>query len=128
MTQRLFLRRLENGWWETSIERPSDAPSGTPTDRSVSAIQDLVARYYRVDHHSLTGSRRTRHIVKPRMVAMYLCRKHLRLSYPELGRHFHRTHSTVLCAVRRIEELMDLESALGHEIEELEGELTTEAS
>ncbi|MGV1915435.1 chromosomal replication initiator protein DnaA [Rhizobium sp. 22-785-1] len=81
-------------------------------------IQRIVARHYNVSRQELVSNRRTRVIVKPRQVAMYLAKMLTPRSFPEIGRRFGgRDHTTVLHAVRKIEELISGDSKLGHEVE-----------
>jgi chromosomal replication initiator protein len=64
------------------------------------------------------SNRRTRVIVKPRQIAMYLAKTLTPRSFPEIGRRFGgRDHTTVLHAVRKIEELISGDTKLSHEIE-----------
>lgn len=70
---------------------------------TVESIQSGVARFFGVKVSDLTGPRRTRQVVVPRQIAMYLAREHTGLSLPEIGRSFGgRDHTTVLHAVRRV--------------------------
>ena len=55
---------------------------------SVESIQKMVATYYQVRVIDLKSARRVKTLVRPRQVAMYLCRKHAGASYPELGSRF----------------------------------------
>jgi chromosomal replication initiator protein DnaA len=81
-------------------------------------IQRIVARHYNVSRQELVSNRRTRVIVKPRQVAMYLSKTMTPRSFPEIGRRFGgRDHTTVLHAVRKIEELISGDNKLSHEIE-----------
>ncbi len=81
-------------------------------------IQRIVARHYNVSRQELVSNRRTRVIVKPRQVAMYLAKMLTPRSFPEIGRRFGgRDHTTVLHAVRKIEELIGGDTKLGHEVE-----------
>ncbi|NKN35110.1 chromosomal replication initiator protein DnaA [Agrobacterium sp. a22-2] len=81
-------------------------------------IQRVVARHYNVSRQELVSNRRTRVIVKPRQIAMYLAKTLTPRSFPEIGRRFGgRDHTTVLHAVRKIEELIGGDTKLSHEIE-----------
>jgi chromosomal replication initiator protein len=81
-------------------------------------IQRIVARHYNVSRQELVSNRRTRVIVKPRQIAMYLAKTMTPRSFPEIGRRFGgRDHTTVLHAVRKIEELIGDDTKLGHEVE-----------
>jgi len=81
-------------------------------------IQRIVARHYNVSRQELVSNRRTRVIVKPRQIAMYLSKTLTPRSFPEIGRRFGgRDHTTVLHAVRKIEDLVSEDTKLSHEIE-----------
>jgi chromosomal replication initiator protein len=92
--------------------------SGEPRRVRIEDIQRIVARHYNVSRQELVSNRRTRVIVKPRQIAMYLSKTLTPRSFPEIGRRFGgRDHTTVLHAVRKIEELIAGDSKLSHEIE-----------
>jgi chromosomal replication initiator protein len=73
------------------------------------------------DMHS---PRRARAVARPRQVAMYLCKQLTTRSLPEIGRKFGgRDHTTVMHAVRKIDELKREDSALAEDIELLKRSL-----
>jgi chromosomal replication initiator protein len=81
-------------------------------------IQRVVARHFNVSKADLLSSRRTRTIVRPRQIAMYLAKVLTPRSLPEIGRRFGgRDHTTVLHAVRKIEGLIEGDKSLADEIE-----------
>ena len=81
-------------------------------------IQRIVARHYNVSRQELVSNRRTRVVVKPRQIAMYLAKTLTPRSFPEIGRRFGgRDHTTVLHAVRKIEDLITGDTKLCHEVE-----------
>ncbi|MGI9401099.1 MAG: chromosomal replication initiator protein DnaA [Rhizobiaceae bacterium] len=81
-------------------------------------IQKVVARQFNVSKTDLLSNRRTRIIVRPRQIAMYLAKTMTPRSLPEIGRRFGgRDHTTVLHAVRKIEGLAAQDQKLAHEIE-----------
>ncbi|MCU0789607.1 MAG: chromosomal replication initiator protein DnaA [Nitratireductor sp.] len=81
-------------------------------------IQKVVARQFNVSKNDLLSNRRTRVIVRPRQIAMYLSKVMTPRSLPEIGRRFGgRDHTTVLHAVRKIEDLASKDQKLAHEIE-----------
>jgi len=87
-------------------------------------IQRIVARQYNVSRADLLSSRRTANVVRPRQVAMYLAKVLTLRSLPEIGRRFGgRDHTTVLHAVRKIENLAGNDSAFAEEIEVLKRQL-----
>ncbi|MEO8667325.1 MAG: chromosomal replication initiator protein DnaA [Bauldia sp.] len=81
-------------------------------------IQRIVSRHYNVSKADLLSARRTRTIVRPRQIAMYLAKVLTPRSLPEIGRRFGgRDHTTVLHAVRKIEGLISGDKVLAEEIE-----------
>ena len=81
-------------------------------------IQKVVATHYNVSKHDLLSARRTRAIVRPRQIAMYLAKTMTPRSFPEIGKRFGgRDHTTVLHAVRKVEELAAADEVLAQEIE-----------
>lgn len=92
--------------------------SGEPKRIRIEEIQRVVARHYNVSKQDLLSNRRTRTIVKPRQVAMYLAKMMTPRSLPEIGRRFGgRDHTTVLHAVRKIEDLVGADQQLAKELE-----------
>lgn len=92
--------------------------TGEPKRVRIEDIQRVVSRHFNVSRQELVSNRRTRVIVKPRQIAMYLAKTMTPRSFPEIGRRFGgRDHTTVLHAVRKIEGLMDNDTKLSHEVE-----------
>jgi len=95
-----------------------------PRRVKIEDIQRVVARQYNVSRADLLSSRRTANVVRPRQVAMYLAKTLTLRSLPEIGRRFGgRDHTTVLHAVRKIENLVSTDNALAEEIELLKRQL-----
>jgi chromosomal replication initiator protein len=87
---------------------------------TVDEIQKLVADYYKLKQADLLSERRTRAVARPRHVAMYLAKQLTTRSYPDIGRRFGgRDHTTVLHAVKRIEELKASEPGLVTDLESI---------
>ncbi|MEO1102411.1 MAG: chromosomal replication initiator protein DnaA, partial [Pseudomonadota bacterium] len=83
-------------------------------------IQRVVSQHYGVSRQDLVSARRTRTIVQPRQIAMYLSKTLTPRSLPEIGRRFgNRDHTTVLHAVRKIDGLLEKEAQLAEDIETL---------
>ncbi len=84
----------------------------------IEEIQRIVSRHYNVSKQDLLSNRRTRTIVKPRQIAMYLAKMLTPRSLPEIGRRFGgRDHTTVLHAVRKIEDIVGKDQKLSQELE-----------
>jgi len=89
-----------------------------PRRVKIEDIQKVVAVHFNVSKADLLSSRRTRTIVRPRQIAMYLSKTLTPRSLPEIGRRFGgRDHTTVLHAVRKVEELMRDDRGLADEVE-----------
>jgi chromosomal replication initiator protein len=118
--QVLFRRTFEP---DLSIERIDEILShlvrqGEPKRVRVEDIQRIVARHFNVPRSDLLSNRRTRTIVRPRQVAMYLAKTLTPRSLPEIGRRFGgRDHTTVLHAVRKIEGEQSKDLKLSQELE-----------
>ena len=81
-----------------------------------------VGKHYNVTRADLLSPRRARSIVRPRQVGMYLAKQLTSRSLPEIGRRFGgRDHTTVLHAVRKIEELLRQDDKLARDVEFLRG-------
>jgi len=81
-------------------------------------ILRIVSRHYKVPRNDLLSSRRSRDVVRPRQIAMYLAKALTSRSLPEIGRRFGgRDHTTVLHSVRKVEQMMKDDVDLTQEIE-----------
>ncbi|WP_439573045.1 chromosomal replication initiator protein DnaA [Phreatobacter sp.] len=95
-----------------------------PKRIKIEDIQKVVAQHYNVSRSDILSARRTASVVRPRQVAMYLSKTLTLRSLPEIGRRFGgRDHTTVLHAVRKIENLAGQDRALNEEIETLKRRL-----
>ena len=80
-------------------------------------ILKIVGRHFNVARTDLLSPRRARSIVVPRQVGMYLAKKMTSRSLPEIGRRFGgRDHSTVLHAVRKIDDQIKTDDRLAKEV------------
>jgi chromosomal replication initiator protein len=96
-----------------------------PKRIKIEDIQRVTARYYSVSRSDLLSSRRTANIVKPRQVAMYLCKTLTLRSLPEIGRRFGgRDHTTVLHAVRKFESYVQRDVAIRDEVDAIKFQLS----
>jgi len=68
-------------------------------------IERAVCDLFGLDAAELKSARRTRSVSEPRMLAMYLARRHTRAAYSEIGEYFGgRNHATVISADRKVAE------------------------
>ncbi len=81
-------------------------------------ILRIVSRHYKVPRNELLSARRSRDVVRPRQIAMFLAKALTSRSLPEIGRRFGgRDHTTVLHSVRKVEQMMKDDGELCQEIE-----------
>ena len=84
-------------------------------------IQKLVANYFQIRPSDLRSGSRRRAVVRPRQIAMVLAREYTDLSLPDIGEAFGgRDHTTVIHAVRRIQELRRTDHNLDRQYKSLE--------
>ncbi len=92
---------------------------------TIEDIQKKVAEHYSLRMADMLSARRARAVARPRQVAMYLAKQLTPRSLPEIGRKFGgRDHTTVMHAIRRIEELRAVDAVLNEDIEHLRRLLT----
>jgi chromosomal replication initiator protein len=81
-------------------------------------IQKRVAEHFKIRVSDMSSARRSRVVARPRQVAMYLSKQLTSRSLPEIGRAFGgRDHTTVMHAVRKVEELVKLDTAFAEDVE-----------
>jgi chromosomal replication initiator protein len=74
-------------------------------------IERVVCETFGVEANQLRSANRARSVSQPRMLAMYLARKHTPAAYGEIGAHFGgRNHSTVIAAERKMQRLLESSS------------------
>ena len=87
---------------------------------TVDEIQRKVAEHYHLKLSDMMSARRAREVARPRQVAMYLAKKLTARSLPEIGRRFgNRDHTTVMHAVKRIEELRAIDRDIDADVNRL---------
>ncbi|MBK7585189.1 MAG: chromosomal replication initiator protein DnaA [Myxococcales bacterium] len=97
-----------------------------PDMMSVEDIQRAVCSHFRLSNADLLSKDRHKSVAFARQVAMYLCRQRLKCSFPELGRAFgNRDHTTVMSAVRRVEELRAKDPQVNAHLEAIEQRLAS---
>ncbi len=99
-------------------------PSNRPKKITIQTIQEVVGEKYNVRLEDFIAKKRTKSIAFPRQIAMYLSRQLTDLSLPKIGDEFGgRDHTTVIHAYDKIETLLEKDTLLLKEIEELKEEL-----
>jgi len=102
---------------ETTKEVLSDLLRASNRKISIDDIQKQVADHFNIRVADMFSARRARQIARPRQIAMFLAKNLTSLSYPEIGRRFgNRDHTTIMHAVRKIEELMETDASLADDV------------
>lgn len=102
---------------ELAEEQLSDILSACRRRITIDEIQRTVCEYYRLDRNEMSSKRRARAVARPRQVAMYLAKVMTPRSYPEIGRKFGgRDHSTVIHAVKLVEQLRGEDSEMDNDV------------
>ncbi|MGV0997793.1 MAG: chromosomal replication initiator protein DnaA [Fluviibacter sp.] len=102
---------------ETTKEALKDIVGAYNRQITVENIQKMVADYYKLKVGDLYSKKRSRNIARPRQVAMWLCKEVTPHSYQMIGESFGgRDHTTVLHAVRTIEDLKNKDQQMNHDI------------
>jgi chromosomal replication initiator protein len=85
---------------------------------TIEEIQKRVAEHFNIRISDMSSARRARAVARPRQVAMYLAKQLTSRSLPEIGRKFGgRDHTTVMHAVRKVEELRAGDSSFSEDID-----------
>ena len=80
-----------------------------------------VASHFHLRQYDIKRQRKTKRLVRPRQIAMYLIRKMTDLSFPDIGEMIGgRDHSTAIHACNKIESLVSTDRSLGEVLEALE--------
>lgn len=106
---------------ETTQEVLQDLLRANDRRISIEEIQKQVASHYNIKVSDMHSARRSRVVARPRQVAMYLSKRFTSKSLPEIGRKFGgKDHTTVMHAVKRIEELIGLDNEFAQDVKLLE--------
>jgi chromosomal replication initiator protein len=103
---------------ETTQELLHDLLRANDRRVTIEEIQKRVAEHFNIKVSDMHSARRSRGVARPRQVAMYLSKLLTPRSLPEIGRKFGgRDHTTVMHAVRRVEELRASDSSFAEDVE-----------
>jgi chromosomal replication initiator protein len=103
---------------ETTQEVLHDLLRANDRRVTIEEIQKRVAAHFNIRIADMHSARRARAVARPRQVAMYLAKQLTSRSLPEIGRKFGgRDHTTVMHAVKKIEELKATDSSFAEDID-----------
>ena len=84
----------------------------------IEEIQKKVAQHFNIKVSDMSSARRSRTVARPRQIAMYLSKNLTSRSLPEIGRRFgNRDHTTVIHAVRKVEELRNKDVSFDEDVQ-----------
>ena len=85
---------------------------------NIEEIQKKVSQHFNIKVSDMSSARRSRTVARPRQVAMYLSKNLTSRSLPEIGRRFgNRDHTTVIHAVRKVEELRNKDVSFDEDVQ-----------
>ncbi|MCX5724852.1 MAG: chromosomal replication initiator protein DnaA [Nitrospirae bacterium] len=91
---------------------------------SMDDIQETVGARFHVKISDLKSRRRSKTLVHPRQIAMYLCRELTDSSYPEIGRQFGgKDHTTIIHACKQVIKAKDIDSTLSATLDSLKEQI-----
>ena len=91
---------------------------------NIETIQNVVAAHFNLNLSEMLSARRSRSLARPRQIAMYLAKQHTTNSLPEIGRKFsNRDHTTVIHAVKKIDELLKKDNEIKKKVTEIKKKL-----
>ena len=103
---------------ETAQEVLHDLLKSNNKKITIEEIQKKVAEHFNIRLTDMHSPRRSRSVARPRQIAMYLAKSITSRSLPEIGRKFGgRDHTTVMHAVKKIEELKQEDNNFNDDIE-----------
>ena len=87
---------------------------------TIKDIQLQVSKYYNLQFHDLCSKNRSRHISRPRQIAMFLSKIMTETSYPDIGKLFGgKDHATVIYGVNKIKSLSENDRKVKQDIENI---------
>ncbi len=103
---------------ETTQEVLHDLLRANDRRVTIEEIQKRVAEHFNIRVSDMHSARRARSVARPRQVAMYLAKQLTSRSLPEIGRKFGgRDHTTVMHAVRKVDELRERDASFAEDVE-----------
>jgi chromosomal replication initiator protein len=87
---------------------------------TIEEIQKRVAEHFNIRIADMHSARRARAVARPRQIAMWLSKQLTSRSLPDIGRKFgNRDHTTVMHAVKKVEELRAIDSGFCEDVDML---------
>ncbi len=91
---------------------------------TIDLIQTLVCKFFKISKNEMLSSRRSRYLVRPRQIGIYLTKILTAKSLPEIGREFsNRDHTTIIHSVKTIEKLKEKDPTMVENINKLKNQI-----
>ena len=91
---------------------------------TIDLIQSTVCKFFKISKNEMLSSRRSRYLVRPRQIAIYLTKILTSKSLPEIGREFsNRDHTTIIHSVKTIEKLKENDLEMTNNINKLKNNI-----
>ena len=91
---------------------------------TIDLIQSVVCKFFKISKNEMLSSRRSRYLVRPRQIAIYLTKILTSKSLPEIGREFsNRDHTTIIHSVKKIEKLKENDPEITNNINNLKNQI-----
>ena len=91
---------------------------------TIDLIQTLVCKFFKISKNEMLSSRRSRYLVRPRQIAIYLTKILTSKSLPEIGREFsNRDHTTIIHSVKTIEKIKEKDPEMLENISKLKSQI-----
>ena len=91
---------------------------------TIENIQKNVCDYFKINIREMLSQRRSRYLVRPRQIAMYLSKNLTSKSLPDIGREFSgRDHTTVIHSIKTIDKLQKVEKEISKSIDKLKNKI-----
>ena len=91
---------------------------------TIDLIQTLVCKFFKISKNEMLSSRRSRYLVRPRQIGIFLTKTLTSKSLPEIGREFsNRDHTTIIHSVKTIEKLKEKDPAMVENINKLKNQI-----
>ena len=91
---------------------------------TIDLIQTLVCKFFKISKNEMLSSRRSRYLVRPRQIGIYLTKILTSKSLPEIGREFsNRDHTTIIHSVKTIEKLKEKDPEMVDNINKLKNQI-----
>jgi len=91
---------------------------------TVDLIQTVVCKFFKISKNEMLSSRRSRYLVRPRQIAIFLTKILTSKSLPEIGREFsNRDHTTIIHSVKTIENIKEKDPEMVDNINKLKSQI-----